>query len=88
MHLLPTDIIKIAKSIQLKKLLEAKQFSDRKQYSHKNTILGELLQKYPKEFKVDQILNDKYVGITHKPSGFKIHTQRSLIPAGIENKLS
>ena len=87
MQLLPDDIVKIAKSLQLKKLIEAKKFSDKNEYGSKNTIIADILSKYPKEFKVDQLLNDKYVGLTHKPSGFKIHAPRSLIPVGIENKV-
>jgi hypothetical protein len=88
MKLLSPDIVKIAKSLQLKKLIEAKKFSDKNEYGSKNTILAELLSKYPKEFKVDQILNNNYVGLTHKPSGFKIHAPRTLIPVGIENKVA
>lgn len=83
--LLPSHIIKLAKSIELKRLIEAKKLSDKNDYVGKNTILRELLQEYPKQFRVDQILNDKYVGLTHKPSGFKIHTARTLIPAGMEH---
>jgi hypothetical protein len=77
-------LIKLAKSIQLKKLIEAKRMSDNNDYGKKNTLLAELLEKHPKEFKVEQILNDKFVGLTHKPSGFKIHAPRTLIPIGIE----
>jgi len=83
--LLPSHIIKLAKSIELKRLIAAKKLSDKNDYVGKNTILRELLQEYPDQFRVDQLLNDKYVGITHKPSGFKIHTTRSLIPTGIEH---
>ena len=86
MGLLSLDIIKIAKSIQLKKLIKAKQHSDKNEYGKKNTLLAELLDKYPKEFKVDSITNAKYVGLTHKPTGFKIHAPRTLIPIGIEHK--
>lgn len=83
--MLSSYIIKLAKSIQLKKLIEAKACSDRNDYSKKNTLLGELLDKYPKEFKVDSILDKKYIGLTHKPSGFKIHAPRNLVPVGIEH---
>jgi hypothetical protein len=83
--LLPGYIIKLAKSLELKQLLEAKKRSDRNDYRGKNEILSELLKKHPDQFRVDQLLNDKYVGLTHKPSGFKIHTTRSLIPTGIEH---
>lgn len=85
MNLLCLKIYKIAESIQLKKLKEAKKLSDRNDYEGKHKILKELLQKYPKDFKVDSSLNNKYVGLTHKPTNFKIHTPRTLIPIGIEH---
>ena len=84
MTLVNLGLLKLAKSLQLKRLLEAKKYSDEGNYEAKNNILQELLHKDPKQFKVDSDLNAKYVGITHKPSGFKIHTQRKLIPQGIE----
>jgi hypothetical protein len=77
---------KIAKSMQLKKLIEAKQMSDKRDYGNKNTILADLLKNYPNQFKIDSVLDSKYVGLTHKPTGFKIHAPRNLIPIGIENK--
>jgi hypothetical protein len=85
MSLLSNEIIKLAKSIQLKKLIEAKQMSDKRDYDSKNKILAELLKKYPGEFKVDSITDNKYVGLTHKPTKFKIHAPRTLIPVGIEH---
>ena len=75
---------KIAKSIELTRLIEAKKLSDNRNYPAKNRIIADLLNKSPDQFKVDSHLNEKYVGITHKPSGFKIHTQRKLVPEGIE----
>lgn len=78
-------LLKEAKSIKLQKLIEAKRLSDKNEYGKKNEVLAELLKKYPKEFKIDSDLNRKYIGLTHKPSGFKIHAPRTLIPIGIEN---
>lgn len=80
------DFVKIAKSLELKRLLEAKQYSDNNEYGKKHEILKKLLEEKPKQFKVDSSLNDKFVGITHKPTGFRIHAPRSLIPVGIEHK--
>lgn len=77
-------LVKTAKSIQLKKLIEAKERSDQGDYTNKNRIIGELLNTHPKQFKVDSRVNQKYVGLTHKPTGFKIHAPRKLIPEGIE----
>lgn len=82
------DLEKVAKSLQLKKLIEAKSMSDKNQYGDKNDILKDLFAKYPKEFKVDSHLDNKYVGVTHKPTGFKIHAPRNLIPIGIEHASS
>ena len=86
MRLISAGIVKLAKSLELKRLIEAKKRSDAGDYAAKNRILADLLNSKPKEFKVDSDLNPKYVGITHKPSGFRIHTQRKLIPSNIEIK--
>ena len=85
MRLLSPTIYKLAESIQLKKLKEAKRFSDVRDYNSKNKILSELMKKFPKEFMVDSITDNKYVGITHKPTRFKIHAPRTLIPTGLEH---
>lgn len=77
-------MIKLAKSVALKQLIEAKKKSDNNDYAGKNRILADLLAKHPKQFKVNSVLDGKYVGLTHKPSGFKIHAPRMLIPIGIE----
>ena len=79
-------LYKIAKSLELKKLLEAKKYSDQHDYGKKNDILKALLEKKPSEFVVDSSLNRKYIGLTHKPTGFRIHAPRTLIPIGIEHK--
>jgi len=78
------DLQKQAKSLELTKLIEAKKQSDVGNYRQKNKILGGLLHNVPDQFKVDSILNAKYTGITHTPSGFKIHVPRRLVPPGIE----
>lgn len=86
--LLSEEIIKMAKSMELKQLLEAKKRSDLNDYSTKNRILSDLLNKNPSQFKIDSELNAKYVGITHTPTGFKIHAPRKLVPPGIEVKFN
>jgi hypothetical protein len=86
MRLISDSLIKLAKSLELKRLIEAKERSDAGDYAAKNRILADLLNSKPKQFKVDSKLNDKYVGITHKPTGFRIHTQRKIIPSNIEIK--
>jgi len=84
----PTYLVKLAKSYELKQLIEAKKLSDKRDYGGKNDILSRLLSKSPKQFKVDSITNEKYVGLTHKPSGFKIHAPRTLVPIGIEKSMT
>lgn len=85
MSLLSDNIIKLAKSLELKRLIEAKKKSDNNDYAGKNKILADLMDKHPSQFKVDSELNGKYIGLTHKPSGFKIHAPRMLVPVGIEH---
>jgi 8-oxo-dGTP pyrophosphatase MutT (NUDIX family) len=87
MSLLSDNIIKLAKSLELKRLIEAKKKSDNNDYDGKNKILSDLMRKHPNQFKVDSVLDSKYVGLTHKPSGFKIHAPRMLVPVGIENNM-
>ena len=82
-HLNKEAMYKLAMSFELRKLLEAKKLSDKKEYMEKNRIIGMLLNKYPKHFIQDSVLNPKYVGITHKPTGFKIHAPKRLIPSNI-----
>ena len=77
---------KLAKSYELKKLIEAKGHSDKSDYESKNKVLKELMAKHPQHFKVDSSLNAKYVGLTHKPTGFRIHAPRFLVPTSVEKK--
>jgi hypothetical protein len=72
---------KTAKSKILKDLLEAKELSDKRDFVHKNELLRKLVTEHPKQFKVDSHLNSAYVGLTHKPTGFKIHAQKKIIPS-------
>ena len=80
MSLLSDNIIKLAKSLELQRLIEAKKKSDNRDYQGKNKILQELLAKHPRDFKIDSVLDKNYVGLTHKPSGFKIPPSLSIMP--------
>jgi len=75
------DVIKFAKSKILQDLLEAKKMSDNRDFVHKNELLRKLVTEHPKQFKIDSHLNSSYVGLTHKPTGFKIHAQKKIIPS-------
>ena len=65
-------------------LLKAKKFSDEKNYEEKNKILRGMMEQYPDEFVIDSVLNNKYVGITHVPTSFKIHVPRNIIPPSVK----
>jgi hypothetical protein len=65
---------------QLPQLLQAKAFSDQKDYGSKHRILRRMLQERPEEFILDQDQGD-IIGITHKPTNFKIHVPRLVAPA-------
>ena len=79
------EIVKVSKSQILRDLLEAKKLSDDRDYIRKNEIIRKIVTKYPKQFKVDSHLNRSYVGLTHTPTGFKIHAQKSGLPSEIFN---
>lgn len=67
-------------------LLQAKKMSDERNYEEKNKILRGMLEKYPDEFNIDSDLNNKFVGITHLPTSFKIHVPRHIIPALVKRQ--
>jgi intein/homing endonuclease len=61
-------------------LKRAKESSDKGMYFHKHMILNDLTHNYPDEFDVDSD-DGKIVGLTHRPSGFRIHTKKATLPA-------
>lgn len=61
------------------KLLEAKRHSDKANYLRKSEIVKELLRMHPKQFKIDS-RQTHTVGLTHMPSGFKIHATKGTLP--------
>lgn len=71
----------------LAKLLAAKQESDRKNYARKTAILVELLKERGDEFIIDSE-DGSVVGITHKPTNFKIHMLKKDIPVEFKLKNS
>lgn len=75
--------LKTAKSHELLKLIEAKKKSDARDFTSKNHIIQTLTHKNPTHFKVDSRLNRNYVGLTHIPSGFKIHAPKKILPAAM-----
>ena len=63
-------------------MLKAKEYSDNKQYDRKSELMLLLMQARPDEFIVDQD-DDKFPGITHTPTGFKMHVPSAIIPKDV-----
>lgn len=66
----------------LDQLLQAKSHSDKKEYGAKRKILAALMRKFPDQFVMDS--PGRFAGITHQPTNFKLHVDRSVIPAGVK----
>lgn len=73
-----SDIIKDAGS-PLEDLITAKGHSDKGDYGSKTHLVRNLLHKFPKDFVVDTP-EGQFVGITHVPTGFKMHISRAVVP--------
>ena len=54
-------------------LLAAKSYSDRGDYARKHALLRRLLRERPDEFTADSGTPDGMVGLTHAPTGFRVH---------------
>jgi hypothetical protein len=67
----------------LRELLRAKQLSDRGKYRDKQLILRKLMEQSGKDFFVDSSPDPKIVGITHRPTNFRIHIPRMAVPEGV-----
>lgn len=71
----------VAGGSPLVQLRKAKRYSDSGMYDAKHAILRRLLADTPADFDFDDADREaKYVGMTHRPTGFKIHGPRSLRP--------
>jgi hypothetical protein len=68
-------------------LKRAKDSSDKGIYYHKHMILHDLTSNYPDEFDMDSD-EGEIVGLTHRPSGFKIHTKKATLPANFLSRYS
>lgn len=64
----------------LRELKQAKEHSDNKQYKDKAGVMRGLLTAHTDDFFVDSELNKNIVGVTHIPTGFRMHLLRQDIP--------
>lgn len=69
----------------VEQLLAAKKESDRNNWSDKHKLLRSLLLKHPETFEIDSS-GSHVIGITHKPSGFRMHIPRAMAPDQLGEK--
>jgi 8-oxo-dGTP pyrophosphatase MutT (NUDIX family) len=77
------QIEKASESPVIQELLAAKRHSDNKRYGHKTQILRRLMQQSPQDWVIDDSA-PKFPGITHTPTKFQFHTDRTAIPRGVK----
>lgn len=65
-------------------LMQARRHSSqaKEEYKKKTAIMAAALARYPDEFIVDQ--DGRMSGITHLPTGFRIHVPKEIIPQGVK----
>jgi DNA-directed RNA polymerase beta subunit len=65
-------------------LMQARRHSSqaKEEYKKKTAIMAAALARYPEEFIVDQ--DGRMSGITHLPTGFRIHVPREVIPKNVK----
>lgn len=64
-------------------LRAAKAESDRQNWREKQRVLRQLMQQRPHEFIIDST-QGRYWGVTHKPTGFKLHMPAQAIPGQLK----
>jgi hypothetical protein len=67
-------------------LLQAKSFSDARNYHEKNKILRNMMTERPEDFLVDSSLNRRFVGVTHVPTSFKVHAPLDIVPSTVKRQ--
>lgn len=66
----------------LEALQEAKRMSDVKRYNAKHAIMSGIMLRHPEEFTIDSEDGD-ILGVTHAPTGFRMHLPRRIVPAAV-----
>jgi hypothetical protein len=74
----------IKSAADMRALMQARTHSAqaKEEYKKKTAIMAAALANYPDEFIVDQ--NGRMSGITHLPTGFRIHVPREVIPKNVK----
>jgi hypothetical protein len=71
----------------LEELRRVKVLSDRRDYQGKHGLLHSLIERYPEDFFIDST-NGDIVGITHRPTGFRVHAPVRIIPTQLRSTVS
>jgi len=74
----------VAGKSPLDRLRQAKAYSDNRLYVEKAMLLRALMMEYPSDFAIDSE-SDGIFGITHKPTGFKVHLPSIEVPGNIQH---
>jgi hypothetical protein len=69
----------------LRALLGAKWHSDRGDYPAKAHAMRQLFAREPENFYVDSHVG-RFLGVTHEPTGFKVHLPSEAVPAAIRHR--
>lgn len=79
-----SDNDEIKSAADMHALMQARKHSAqaKEEYKRKTAIMAAALAKFPDEFIVDQ--DGAMSGVTHLPSGFRIHVPRKVIPSNVK----
>lgn len=79
-----SDNDEIKSAADMHALMQARKHSAqaKEEYKRKTAIMAAALAKFPDEFIVDQ--DGAMSGVTHLPSGFRIHVPRGVIPSNVK----
>lgn len=74
----------VKSAADMRALMQARRHSSqaKDEYKKKTAIMAAALARYPDEFIVDQ--DGRMSGITHLPTGFRIHVPREVIPSNVK----
>jgi hypothetical protein len=74
----------VKSAADMRALMQARKHSAqaKEEYKKKTAIMAAALARYPEEFIVDQ--DGRMSGITHLPTGFRIHVPKEIIPQGVK----
>lgn len=74
----------VKSAADMRALMQARRHSSqaKEEYKKKTAIMAAAMARYPDEFIVDQA--GRMSGITHLPTGFRIHVPREVIPSNVK----